>query len=376
MSGPPLVERLAGHDDAVLAAVVASCATRGEPEHAGTTAELVRAVLRLVLGSESRSGALHDAGRRYAECGVSHAQAIHELHRTVIEMSRQWWASVAARDVAAMLLLSQAVDDGVERMRAELSDGYCAALAVSGTRSLGRRQLAETLLAGREIGAVLRRASDVEPAAHYLVLCISATARTGGLDAAASAVGPPGTLVRRAGDRIDVLVPVGRRALDVPGEATARYFPMLAAATGVTVAGAAVARRDALPAAAEDARVALEVATACGRLGAVLTGQVLVERAMTGSASAVRQLAELVASLGRWPHLPLTLAALYAHDLDRSRTAEHLHIARRTLTKRLDRVHQITGIHPTSAHGVQTFLSALAAHRLLGRTAVEPGRTG
>jgi hypothetical protein len=370
-----MAERLAEHDERILAAVLDPPAP-GEPEHADATAGLVRAVVRLVLGREEEAEGLRGAGRRLAEAGVSHAGAVHELHRVIIEMSRQWWASVASSDVAAMLAVGQAVDGAVERMRAELGDGFCAALAASGTRSLGRRQLAETLLTGRPAGPVLLRGAGVDPAGHYLVLCIAAPARTEVLDDPARATGTPGALARRVDDRVDVLVPVARRVLDTPLGAAESAFARLAAGTGATVAGAAAGPRHRLPAVAEDARGALEVGAACGRTGVVLPGQVLVERAMTGSGSAVLELAELIAGLSRWPHLPVTLAALYGHDLDRSRTAEHLHIARRTLTKRLDRIHQLTGIHPTSAHGVQTFLSALSADRLVAQDGMTPSQAG
>lgn len=373
MSG--LADRLAVHDERILAAVLDPPAP-GEPEHADVTAALVRAVVRLVLGREEQVGGLRDTGRRLAAAGVSHAGAVHELHRVIIEMSRQWWASVASSDVTAMLTISQAADEAVERMRAEISDGFCAALAASGTRSLGRRQLAESLLDGRPAGPVLLRAAGVEPAGHYLVLSIIAPGRTDVLDDPVRAAGNPGALARRADDRVDVLVPVARRALVAPADAAGSAFARLAAGTGATVAGASVGPRHRLAVMAEEARGALEVGAACGRTGVVLPGQVLVERAMTGSGSAVQELAGLIASLSRWPHLPVTLAALYEHDLDRSRTAEHLHIARRTLTKRLDRIDQLTGIHPTSAHGVQTFLTALSADRLVGRDGALPSQAG
>jgi sugar diacid utilization regulator len=97
----------------------------------------------------------------------------------------------------------------------------------------------------------------------------------------------------------------------------------------------------------------------------VLADEVLVERALTGSPAAVAQLAGVVETLTPWPHLSGTLCALYDHDLDRSATADALHVARRTLTNRLDRIHRLTGVHPTSARGVQTFMTALAAHRLV-----------
>lgn len=361
-------ERRAAAESFVLAAVLSGTAPRREPEHATVTTALVRAVLRRFMAevADVELDPVRAAGRGYANAGVSHAHALCELHRTIIEMSRYWWASVSAPEVSAMLRLSQTVDAEVDAVRAALSDGYCAALAASGTRSLGRRQLAESLLGGRTIGPVLLRAANVDLAGHYMVL---SSAAPSGVEDVTERFGGAGVLLLSTDGRLDMLMPVGAGARGNQAATAGRAFDRLAALTGAVVAGAAFAARDALPTAAADARIALQIAEACDRRGAVLADQVLVERAMAGSAAALRQLAALIETLRRWPHLPSTLVALYAHDLDRSRTADHLHIARRTLTKRLDRIHQLSGIHPTSAHGVQTFLSALAADRLLATSA-------
>lgn len=368
-----LGDRLALGEATVLAAVLAGAMSHAEPEHREITSDLVHDILARFSGLLPGGGAagssldvVRAAGHRYADCGVSYAQALLELHRTIIEMSRQWWAAVPVSDVGALLQVSQAVEGEVGPMRTALSDGYCAGLAASGTRSLGRRQLAECLFDGGRPGAMLLRAANVQCARQYLLLSTVAPEQAVE-DEVPERLGVPGTLARRAADRLDVLVPIGPRALVAGAGAgvAVRAFSRLSALTGASVAGAAVAPVDRLPVALGEARSTLDIASACGRSGAVFADQVLVERAMTGSTEALQQLAGVVEALASWPHLAPTLSALYDNDLDRSATAADLHIARRTLSKRLERIHQMTGLHPTSARGVQTFLSALAAERLV-----------
>ena len=375
MSAPDLVDRLRARRDDALAGVLGAASPRWEPPHRELTVELVDAVLERLLGSAKGPArdALRALGGRYAEAGVSHAHARYELHRTIIELSRRWWQGVRPADVTALLQLGQAVDDDVEPMRAALSDGFCAAMAASGTRSLSRRQLVENLLAGLPVAAALCQAADAGGAEQYLVLCSAYPEPPVPVGDVAERFGIRGVLAHREDDRLVVLVPVGARGLGPPAQVAARGFARLAALTGATVAGACVAPRGELPRAGAEARATLAAAVAGRRHGAVRAEQVLVERALVGSATALRELADLITGLGRWPHLPETLRVLYAHDLDRSATAEDLHIARRTLSKRLDRIQQLTGLHPASARGVQTFLSALAADRLLDGSAARTG---
>jgi PucR C-terminal helix-turn-helix domain len=363
---PALRARLAGHRTAVLDVVLGAAASQNEPEHADVTTALVHGVLdRFAVGPAAGAAtrgprdALHAVGGGYALRGVSLTQASYELHRTIIEMYRHWWASASPLYAGELLQLSRYVEEEVDTMRVALSDGYCAAVAASGSRALGRNRLVDALLSGRPVTAAVLGSAGVRRAGHYLVLSILDPAASVLVDEVAEGFGVPGVLLRRTDDVLDVLVPV--RADAAPADVAGAAFTRLAAMTGATVAGAAVAGVDGLPAAADEARVALGIAAACERRGPVLAREVLVERALGGCAVAVRQLAGLVEALSHRPYLSRTLATLYANDLDRGLTASHLHIGRRTLAKRLDRVHQLTGIHPTSARGVQTLLSALAA---------------
>jgi hypothetical protein len=361
---------LSEHRSAILDAVLGASAPDSEPAHVDVASALVGGVLDRFVGSPpagAAAGAPRDAlyavGGGYAACGVSLTHASYELHRTIIEMSRRWWSSVSPRHIGELLELSQHLEEEVGAMRAALSEGYCAALAASGSRALGRHQLVDTLLNGRPVTASLLRAAGVQRTGHYLLLSTLDPPMSVLVDELAERFGVPDVLPRRTDGRLDVLVPVC--AGDSPAQAAAAAFARLAAMTGVVVAGATVAPVDGLPAAAEEARMALRIAVACERRGPVLACEVLVERAVGGSAAAVAELVDLVGTMAHLPYLAPTLTTLYANDLDRGLTASHLHIARRTLAKRLDRVHQLTGIHPTSARGVQTLLSALGATRLL-----------
>jgi len=380
-----LEKRLRAEGPTVLSAVLDTANVRRgrEPDHREATEALVGTILERFLGllADSRpagAGAdavMHEIGARFALSRVSHDQALYEFHRTLIEVSRRSWAVAGPSDVGVLLRLAQAFEREVEPSRVALSEGYCVAFAASGTRVMSRRQLAETLVAGRPVNRHLLLAANVTVAHHYLVLCTWAPASNRPMDDIAERLGTSGALVQRHENLLLVLMPAPRLAVDAPAELAANGFDRLAAATGATVAGASVADVGSVPDAVEEARAVFEIAAACERRGAVLAEDVLVERALTGSAAAMAELAEVIAVLARWPHLPLTMRTLYDNDLDRSRTAEALHIARRTLTKRLDRIHQLTGIHPTSALGVQTFMSALAADRLT-RNRVDTSHTG
>lgn len=360
--------RLAEQRVPVLDAVLGS---RCEPGHVDVATALVHGVLDRFVGvlpasvvARGSRDVLHAVGGAYAARGVPLAHASYVLDRTIIEMSRQWWASVSPLHVGELLQLGRHVEEEMGAMRAALSDGYCAVLGATGSRALGRDQLVDALLNGRPLTGALFRAAGVPRAGHYLVLSTLDPPRSVPVDEMAERFGVPGVLPRRTDELLDVLVPV--RADATPAQAAGAAFTRLAAMTGAVVAGVAVAPVDGLPGAVEEARATLRIAVTCDRRGPVLARDVLVERALDGSAAAVTQLVDLVGALAHLPYLAPTLVTLYSSDLDRGLTASRLHIGRRTLAKRLDRVQQLTGIHPTSARGVQTFLSALAATHLLG----------
>jgi hypothetical protein len=358
-----LPHRLRAELDGVRAAVLAAQLGETSPAHREVTGALVAELLERFLGRGGGDQALREIGAGFAAAGSSHSRVLHELSVTLIELSRRTWCSADSSEAASLLRLTHDAESAVAGARAVLSEGYCAAYAASGTRSTSRRQLAENLVAGRPVNRRTALACGVTMARQYAVLCVATNGRPTP-DEVVDRIGLSDVLVRPDGGTLIVLVPVPRQALDHPERTVRAAFDRLVAVHPVSVAGGCTSTVDGIPDAVDDARVVLELAQACGRSGPVLAEDVMVERALVGRGSAVDDLAGLIASLDRWPHLPETLRALYEADLDRSRTADVLHIARRTLAKRLDRIEQLTGIRPTSARGVQTFMSALAVHRM------------
>jgi PucR C-terminal helix-turn-helix domain len=372
----PIETRLQAEETAIQRAVLETvpAAPGREPEHRHLTEALVTVVLdrfeALVRTGPSGASADHDAlreiGVRYAGYRVSQAQALYEFDRTVIEVSRRSWMVAGPSDAGVLLHLAQMVENDVALSRAALSEGYVTVFAAFGTRAASRRQLAECLLVGRPVSRHLLLAANVTTADHYLVLCADEPEGGCSPEDVGRTICIPGVLVRCHEEHVWVLVPAPRLSVKAPAELAGRGFGRLAVATGVIVAGAAVSDVAGIPDAAEETLATLEIASSCAYRGAVLTDDVVIERALAGSRSpAVGQLAQVIAGLGQSPHLVETLRVLYGYDLDRSRAAAALHIARRTLTNRLDRIQQLTGIHPTSARGVQTLMTALAAERLI-----------
>jgi hypothetical protein len=58
------------------------------------------------------------------------------------------------------------------------------------------------------------------------------------------------------------------------------------------------------------------------------------------------------------------LQTFYHNDLDRTATSADLNIHRRTLTYRLSRISDLTGLAPTSSRGIEVLSAALTAYRM------------
>jgi hypothetical protein len=78
-----------------------------------------------------------------------------------------------------------------------------------------------------------------------------------------------------------------------------------------------------------------------------------------------RWLRDVARKLTRGPDLVTTLDAYYRHDMNRLLTAAALHIHPRTLDYRIHRVQDLTGINPSTTHGVRT-LSTVIGRVLAG----------
>lgn len=88
-----------------------------------------------------------------------------------------------------------------------------------------------------------------------------------------------------------------------------------------------------------------------------------LESRLRNDIATVTALRRVMAPLREEAELVRTLRCLYRCDLDRTRTARELGIARRTLVYRLDRIQQLTGTHPTATRGVQVLGPGLAVIR-------------
>ncbi|MFI0374176.1 PucR family transcriptional regulator [Actinomadura sp. 1N219] len=65
-------------------------------------------------------------------------------------------------------------------------------------------------------------------------------------------------------------------------------------------------------------------------------------------------LRQVAHQLSRGPDLVATLDVYYRHDMKRMATATHLYVHPRTLDYRLRRTRELTGIDPTTTHGIRT----------------------
>ncbi|WP_105972582.1 PucR family transcriptional regulator [Streptomyces geranii] len=92
---------------------------------------------------------------------------------------------------------------------------------------------------------------------------------------------------------------------------------------------------------------------------------VFVELGVTRLPEVDDWLRDLAEHLSRGPDLITTLEMYYRHDMDRTRTAAALSVHSRTLDYRIQRAHELTGIHPGSTQGVRVL--SVAVTRSLAR---------
>jgi hypothetical protein len=248
------------------------------------------------------------------------------------------------------------------------------------------RALAEALLTGIDAYALAQRVG-LEPAPSYLVLAVhigtSPDEQDPGVEGTVASrrklrrvehalvtAGDPECLSLLTASGGPVLIPVAEdpafRMAAIPGlvadlskaaeaDVTAgmSWRPGLA---GVPVAGAE---------ASEVLRLALEQ----GRpAGTYRLDDVLLEYVLSRPSEAGGKLADLLAPLQSGPELVATLEGYFGADFDRRQAAAALNIHPNTLDYRLRRVHELTGLSLSTAHGLQVLGAALTARRL-GREA-------
>lgn len=123
---------------------------------------------------------------------------------------------------------------------------------------------------------------------------------------------------------------------------------------------------DAIPEAFQEARQTIVLISAMpdAQSHPYRSDELLVELAIARQPALLQRLANLLAPLRQGTDLHRTLVALFQCGLDRERTTRTLHIHRRTLTYRLQRIRELTGLDPTTAHGIQLLRTAITAAQM------------
>lgn len=117
-----------------------------------------------------------------------------------------------------------------------------------------------------------------------------------------------------------------------------------------------------LPAAVVQARQLASLAAAIPLWGTVVSARDLpLELTLLRDQRLAASMRALVGPLSEQPELLNTIRVFYQLDLRRTSTARRLGIARQTLSGRLARIHELTGLDPTGSRGIQILFTALTA---------------
>lgn len=251
---------------------------------------------------------------------------------------------------------------------------FTAARRQIGDSRPARRLLAETLVRGTATEAEAAAAGTVL-APGYLVLLCRARQRGDRLGAAQQTAterclrSVPGALWlgALATDGLLVLLPIGGDVASTRAAAA----ELTTAIAGIVeedlhAAQAVSASPAAVPEAVAEARqvIALVATMPDVECRPYRVEELLVELAMVRQPALRQGLTDLLAPLANGTELQHTLEVLFSCGLDREKSAKALCIHRRTLTYRLARIREVTGINPASPHGIQLLRTALTAHRL------------
>ena len=259
------------------------------------------------------------------------------------------------------------------RVMQTVTDAYAAARREVGDRGLGRELLVRSLLEGTPADGTAAAAGIVLSKGYLVVLCRSqhrvetGAVRQNPVERVLETV--PGALWRGnfSAGTMAVLLPVAD-SLSVARQVALDLTARIAEATRQRLhcAEAHADTVDAVPSAFAEAKqvIALVASTPDATSRPYRMEELLVELAVSRQPAVQERLAELLNPLKHGTDLLHTLRVLFDCGLDREKTTKALYIHRRTLTYRLRRIRELTGLDPSTAHGIQLLRAALTATRL------------
>lgn len=327
--------------------------------------QLVRPLVDLLLGdpgtgstaTASVDARAHTQARALIAAGRPQQELVDYYDHTVSLITAQAWRRGRAGDHTELTELTgraAAVLDTVQRV---IVDTYWTQARADRFGRHGRRALAHALLTGR--------ASDAGTGTYRTVVLRSAD-RTG-------------TWREKASDllhdeRIAHCV-LAQEVVLFEAEGVSGRLPV-GARLGLdrVAAGAAVSPVEDLPEAVDRARLVACLALAVPLLDLVVSAEQLpLELTLLQDETFATAMCTLVEPIGMRPDLLTTIRVLYQLELNRTSTARRLGIARRTLSGRLSRIHELTSLDPTSTRGIQILHTALTAVSLRDANRSAPG---
>ncbi|MFB9903703.1 PucR family transcriptional regulator [Allokutzneria oryzae] len=280
-----------------------------------------------------------------------------------------YWAHAEPEDYAQMNALSSWMAEHSSPLFDLAVRTYASRVDPAQRLAMERRLLADALLSGSEVDTVT--GSLRHPVPDRVAVCVFS-----GDD---RAQWPPRLLphdcmtTRRSGHQV-LLLPLTDDDTGTVLSRVDEVINQVEPATQEQTIGVGVANSAAdIPRAFTEALRTCRLArgTTLGKRRYCTPEDVLVLEGVLNSADTPARLGRVLAPLEGHPDLMTTLTTLYRNNLDRTRTAAELYIARRTLNYRMDRVRQLTGIDPTGTQGIVVLSTALTVSQLCRDSAGE-----
>ncbi|MFC5290134.1 PucR family transcriptional regulator [Actinokineospora guangxiensis] len=376
MDRSPLIERLRADRESIRAALIDPRQRDSTRAPRGVSAQWVVDLLLAAIDPRPlrrpRQGDRHQAPAPHVVAAVECAQRgapLQPLLREVELASARLIAECVRRarpdERIHVANLTREVSATADRLTADVGTAYAMERGEATTGRSARPALAMSILGGSLPPDLARRAGH-RVASRYSVLVASSRAADDDLFAtradAALREGDLGLSVVVDGA---LHVVVDASALD-GGYAAAlavverlRAFDVAIELPAVLVVAGTPSD---VPAANPRALELVGVARASRTTDRVVRGEHLaLERRLASDPTLVDEVLVPLAPLRGVPKLLETLEVLYRFDLNRSRTASHLKIVRRTLAYRLNRVRELTGLDPLSVRGIRLLSLALAS---------------
>ncbi len=291
----------------------------------------------------------------------SYAEVVALLIQTEV------WQRAEPGEHMALAAYAAVVDRLVTRAGAHIVETYFAQLRRDGFGAGDGPQLGRALLAGWATDDMLW-AAGYRPAVRYRVVVVSPGPDTDGPSAL-------GDLARQRPQVIQVplahdTVLIEPADLDAAEEEAGGpgVADLLDADARLSDAAMAVEEADgirAVPAAVGSAQDAIAQIRTLRRSGRVCSrNELILESRLLADRRNSQRLRAVIRRLDDEPELVRTLLMLYADNLDRTRTARDLGIARRTLAYRTQRIRELTGMSPTGPRAVQVLGLGVSAQRV------------